>query len=84
MKVTHEMQEVAVDILTDLEIFLFIKGKTVALEKIKTIIDVNRVKYNLCEDPFTGLTCTSREYAENSLEYQRQAMKEVNNEVSTK
>lgn len=74
MKITHKMQEVAVDILTDLEILLFTKEKTVALEKIKTIIDFNRDKYNLCEDPFTKLTCTSREYEKNSLEYQRQAM----------
>ena len=74
MKVTHKMQEVAVDILTDLEVLLFTKEKAVALEKIETIIKFNREKYNLHEDPFTKLTCTSKEYAESSLEYQRQAM----------
>jgi hypothetical protein len=43
----------------------------------KEIIDIihkHEEKYALCHDPFTGMLCTCEEYAENSLEYDKQAM----------
>lgn len=30
--------------------------------------------YDLCDDPFTYLPCSPREYAKNSLEYAKQTM----------
>ena len=42
-------------------------------EEVNEIVERNAKLYALCEDPFTRMLCTSEEYAENSLEYDRQS-----------
>lgn len=67
-QITNTMQEVAVDILMQI---IFCKDMQEFFDKsFDNIIKT----YNLCDDPFTHLPCTSKEYAKNSLEYQRQVM----------
>lgn len=66
-KVTETMQKVAVDILEQL---IFCK----TIEEVDKVIKSVFEKYKLNSDPFTGLPCTNNEYADNLLEYSRQAM----------
>ena len=66
-KITNTMQEVAADILLR---FAFVESKEEFWEVYKEVYKV----YELCDDPFTHLPCTSKEYADNNLEYQRQVM----------
>ena len=76
-KITNTMQQVAVDILNDLEVILMMHDEVhqpLTAEAIIAVIDKHEEKYALCHDPFTGMLCTSEEYMENSLEYERQAM----------
>ena len=75
-KITHTMQKVAVDILQDLEIILMMhkQHEPYTAEEIIAVINKHEEKYALCHDPFTGMLCTSEEYMENSLEYEKQAM----------
>ena len=76
-KITHTMQKVAVDILNDLEAILMMHDEVrqpLTAEAIMAVIDKHEKQYALCHDPFTGMLCTSEEYMENSLEYERQAM----------
>ena len=71
MKITNKMQEVAVDILTDIiaeEYF----GKPVGKEFFDRVMK----KYNLQEDPFTRFPCTSKEYGKLNEEYNKQRMME--------
>lgn len=71
-KVTNTMQKVAVDILTELECYMM-----TVKEVPKEILDIyNRMfkKYELCNDPFTQMVCTTNEWAKNCLEYDRQTM----------
>ena len=70
--VTDTMQKVAVDILQELECFMMGRKDTP-----KEIMDIyNRMfkKYRLCNDPFVGMCCTCKEYAKQSLEYDKQTM----------
>lgn len=71
-KITKQMQEVAVNILQELEVYMM-SSKEVP-EKVVQIFDNMCKKYELCEDPFTGMICTTKEWAKNSLEYDRQTM----------
>jgi hypothetical protein len=73
-KITSTMQKVAVDILEDIEIYMMQHHEIP--EEIKRIYDRVFNEYGLCRDPFTGMVCTSEEYAKNSLEYDRQTMYE--------
>lgn len=66
-KITNSMQEVAVDILERLN---FIKS----LDEIPAIFQYVAKKYGLYQDPFTHLPCTSKEYAKNIVEYNKQTM----------
>lgn len=66
-KITNTMQEVAVDILTRL---CFAKNIDDSDEIIKWAYE----KYHLEDDPFTHLPCTTKEYAQNIVEYNKQAM----------
>ena len=67
MRNKEYIQRVVADILTQ---FMF----------VRTMEDVHRVwqnvydQYDLCDDPFTGCPCSNEEYADNNIEYQRQAM----------
>ena len=71
-KITHTMQTVAVDILSDLEVLTMTHNGPYTFEEIWAIVQKHVDGYGLCEDPFTMMICTSKEYAENSLEYNRQ------------
>lgn len=73
-KITHPMQQVAVNILSDFEILTMTHNGPYTFEEIWTIVKKHVDGYGLCEDPFTRMLCTSKEYAENSLEYNRQTM----------
>ena len=60
-------QETAANILVQ---FTFIKSME---EFEKTFYEIFNL-YGLCDDPFTHLPCSPREYSKNSLEYCRQIM----------
>lgn len=75
-KITSTMQKVAVDILQDFEILVMTHNGPYTFEEVWGIVKCNAEEYGLCEDPFTRMLCTSKEYAENSLEYDRQTMYE--------
>lgn len=72
-KITHTMQKVAVSILSDLEILMMSHNGPYTFEEVNEIVKRNAELFGLCEDPFTRMLCTSKEYAENSLEYDRQS-----------
>lgn len=72
MKITNAMQKVAVDILTDIEIYMMTHHDIP--EEIDQLYDRVFEKYGLCRDPFTGMVCTSEEYCESKLEYEKQTM----------
>lgn len=73
-KITHPMQQVAVNILSDFEILTMKHNGPYTFDEVWNIVKENVEKYGLCNDPFTGMICTSDEYAKNSLEYDRQTM----------
>lgn len=79
--ISDKMQKVAVDILSDLEIVLMRSIELDTREKIFDaickIINENSDKYKLCQDPFTSLLCTSKEYAELSYSYDKQKAEEM-------
>ena len=58
-------QEVAAEILTQ---FMFVNN----MDDVNNAWDDIYKRYGLCDDPFTKCPCSPREYAKNSLEYQRQ------------
>ena len=66
-KITNTMQEVAADILVR---FAFVESEEEFWKEYHKIYE----DYGLCDDPFTHLPCTSKEYAKNNLEHQRQIM----------
>lgn len=68
---TNSAQEAAVDIMME---FIFLED--FSKETIYKILDKIEAKYQLCEDPFTRLPCTTKEYFKNSEEYNRQLMEE--------
>ena len=65
IKISNSMQKVAVDILTEL---IFCKN----MQDVFDIIENKIKKYELMDDPFTGLPCSSKDWYENKLEYDRQ------------
>lgn len=67
MKISKTMQKVAVDILME---FTFIQSKDEFFEAYDRVFE----RYGLCYDPFTYCPCTTEEYCENRLEYDRQIM----------
>ncbi len=73
-KITHTMQKVACDILEELERYMMSVKEYP--DEIQQIYDRVVEEYGLCQDPFTRMVCTSKEYAKNSLEYDRQTMYE--------
>ena len=75
-KITHTMQKVAVDILSDFEILTMTHNGPYTFEEIWDIVQKHVGGYGLCKDPFTSMICTSDEWAKNSLEYDRQTMYE--------
>jgi hypothetical protein len=75
-KITHPMQQVAVNILSDFEVLTMTHNGPYTFEEIWDIVKKHKEGYGLCEDPFTMMICTSKEYAENSLEYEKELMME--------
>ena len=73
-KITHQMQKVSVDILGDFEVLMMTHNGPYTFEEIWAIVQKHVDGYGLCEDPFTRMICTSKEWAENSLEYDKQIM----------
>lgn len=72
--ITNKMQEVAVDILEDLEIY-FMTHDDVPSELVD-IYTKHYNKYELCDDPFTQMVCTTKEFFKNSHERDKQIMME--------
>lgn len=66
-KITNTQQEVAVDILMQLT---FCK----TMEEVHQVYRDVYEWYELCDDPFTKLPCTRKEYLENGEEYDKQRM----------
>lgn len=75
-KITDTMQNVAVNILSDFEVLTMTHNGPYTFEEVWAIVKKNADYFGLCEDPFTRMLCTSKEYAKNSLEYDRQTMME--------
>lgn len=71
-KITASAQKVAVDILQELEAYMMSRKEVP--EEVVQIFDNMCKKYELCEDPFTRMICTTKEWAKNCLEYDRQIM----------
>lgn len=74
-KISNAAQKVACDIVIDFYIsmtnFVF---DDIGIDRAMKWADSIFERYNLCEDPFTHLPCTSKEYAENSLKYEQLLM----------
>ncbi len=65
IKISNTMQKVAVDILTE---FIFCKNMDDVLDTVKRKIR----EHELMDDPFTGLPCSSKDWYESKLEFDRQ------------
>ena len=68
--ISDPMQKVAVDIL---ERLMFVKD----LSELPEIFKYAYEKYKLCNDPFTKMPCTTKEYAELSYCYDKQKAEEI-------
>ena len=68
-KLTERDQQVAAEILIR---FAFVNSMDAFVSEYKEL----KKDYDLCDDPFTHLPCSSGQYSENSLKYERQTMEE--------
>ncbi len=68
-RISYAQQFVAVDILEEL---LFCETVEDYAKLYKKIFE----KYSLCEDPFTLMPCTTKDYEINSIEYDKSIMLE--------
>lgn len=68
-KVTDHDQRIVAEILID---FLIAYDQDTFWQTWKKIYE----QYSLCNDPFTGLPCSSKEAIKNQFEYEKQAMLE--------
>ena len=75
-KITHSMQQVAVNILSDFEILTMTHSGPYTFEEIWAIVQKHVDGYGLCEDPFTRMICTEEEWWKNNAEYARQTAEE--------
>lgn len=66
-KQSEFVAKVAADILIA---FTFVRN----MEDFLKVYNEVYKQYGLCDDPFTHLPCSPSEYAENSVEYERQLM----------
>ena len=75
-KITDTKQQVAVDILTELEVWMMgLPGNSEPTKSEQDIIDIyNKMykKYELNNDPCTLMCCTDKEYQKNLAEYIKQ------------
>ena len=74
VKITDSMQKVAVDILSDLEAYMMMSENYP--EEVMQIYRKFYDKYELCDDPFVGLCCTTKEFFKQSHERDKQLMYE--------
>ena len=74
-KITETKQQVAVDILTELEVWMMgLPGNSEPTKSEQDIIDIyNKMykKYELNNDPFTLMCCTDKEYQKSLAEYKK-------------
>ena len=77
-KITETKQQVAVDILTELEVWMMgLPGNSEPTKSEQDVIDIyNKMykKYGLKNDPFTLMCCTDKEYQKSLAEYTKQEM----------
>ena len=66
-KITDTMQEVAADILTR---FTFVESKEEFWKEYEEIEN----KYALCQDPFTLLPCSQKQFSKAMLKHNQQVM----------
>lgn len=66
-KITKQMQDVAIDILSDLLM-------TKTMDDVIKVYNNAMKKYDLSEDPFTHFPCTFETACKNSLELEKQKM----------
>ena len=75
-KIIDLKQQVAVDILTELKVWMMgLPGDSEPSKSEQDVIDIyNKMykKYGLKNDPFTLMCCTDKEYQKNLAEYTRQ------------
>lgn len=65
--ITDKEQRIAAEILTA---FMFTKDMDDVMRVWKAVYN----QFALCDDPFTGCPCSSKEYLENRAEHDRQIM----------
>lgn len=74
-KITETKQQVAVDILTELKVWMMgLSGNSEPTKSEQDIIDIyNKMykKYGLNNDPFTLMCCTDKEYQKNLVKYKK-------------
>ena len=75
-KITHPMQKVAVDILSDFEVLTMTHNGPYIFEEIWAIIQKHVDSYGLCKDPFTSMLCTEEEWWKSNAEYAKQTAEE--------
>lgn len=68
--ISDKMQKVAVDIL---ERLMFVKS----LDELGEVFKYTYKKYKLCDDPFTHMPCTTKEYVKLSYSYDKQKAEEM-------
>jgi len=73
-KITHTMQKVAVDILEDLEVYFMSIDKDKVPEELWNIYKEHYKKYELMDDPFTHMVCTTKDYFKLKEENKRKTM----------
>ena len=75
-KITETKQQVAVDILTELEVWMMgLPGNSEPTKSEQDVINIyNKMykKYGLNNDPFILMCCTDKEYQKNFEEYIKQ------------
>lgn len=74
-KITDTKQQVAVDILTELEVWMMgLPGNSEPTKSEQDVIEIyNKMykKYGLNNDPFTLMCCTDKEYQKNLVKYKK-------------
>lgn len=72
-KITHAKQQVAADILNSFECLMMgHKGDTYTAEEIFAVMKREAEYYELCNDPFTHMYCTFKEFCESNKAYEEQ------------
>ena len=74
-KITETKQQVAVDILTELKVWMMgLPGNSEPTKSEQDVIDIYNKMYKkdgLNNDPFTLMCCTDKEYQKNLVKYKK-------------